>query len=70
VSDEDIIRSWKMGATVEQVAKEYMRRQNKEAERKREPKIKILQAMEVVEPIIFRYETKDWKKRGKNEVQI
>lgn len=65
--DEDIIKNWRMGYTKMKVAKEYMKSFNKSAERRRESKIKINQALEYVEPIIFKYETKDWSKT-KNEV--
>ena len=43
------------------VAKEYMQEYNKEAMRKGEKKINKDQALAHVEPIIFAYQTKDWK---------
>ena len=38
-----------------------MKEYNKEAKRKKEPKITKIEALAHVEPIIFEYETKDWK---------
>lgn len=62
MTEEDIIRSWKSGLTVIAVSEEYMRLRNKELERKKEKKITIQDAMKFVEPIIYKYETKDWRK--------
>ena len=56
MSDEMIINSWKIGLTVQQVAKEYMTKHNKNL-KNGEKKINKLQAQEYVEPIIFNYQT-------------
>ena len=61
MTNEIIIKKWRMGKTTLQVAKDYMEEYNKEAKKKREPKISINQALTYIEPIIFEYETKDWK---------
>ena len=52
---EMIINLWKMGLTVQQVAKEYMGKHNKKL-KQGEKKINKLQAQEYVEPIIFNYQ--------------
>ena len=61
MTNETIIRKWKMGRTTVQVAKDYMQEYNKEAKKRREPKITRDQALAYIEPIIFEYETKDWE---------
>lgn len=61
MTNETIIKKWKIGKTTLQVAKDYMQEYNKEAEKRKEPKITKDQALAYVEPIIFEYETKDWK---------
>lgn len=61
MTNETIIRKWKMGKTTVQVAEDYMQEYNKEAKKRREPKITRDQALSYIEPIIFEYETKDWK---------
>lgn len=61
MTNEAIIKKWRIGKTTLQVAKDYMQEYNKEAKRKKEPKISKDQALAHVEPIIFKYETKDWK---------
>lgn len=61
MTNETIINKWKVGKTAIQVAKDYMQDCNKEAKKRREPKITRDQALAYVEPIIFEYETKDWK---------
>lgn len=61
MTNETIIRKWKMGKTTVQVAKDYMQEYNKEAKKRREPKITRDQALAYIEPIIFEYETKDWE---------
>ena len=58
---ETIIRKWRIGKTTLQVAKDYMDEYNKEAKKKKEPKITKEQALAHVEPIIYEHETKDWK---------
>lgn len=60
MTNETIIKKWRIGKTTMQVAKDYMDEYNKEA-KKREPKISKEQSLAHVEPIIFEYETKDWK---------
>lgn len=61
MTNETIIRKWKMGKTTVQVAKDYMQEYNKEAKKRREPKITRDQALAYIEPIIFEYKTKDWE---------
>lgn len=61
MTNETIIRKWRIGETTLQVAKDYMDEYNKEAKKKKEPKITKEQALAHVEPIIYEYETKDWK---------
>ncbi|MFR8116875.1 MAG: hypothetical protein ACLVAK_07735 [Clostridia bacterium] len=62
MTNETIINKWKVGKTAIQVAKDYMQDYNKEVEKKKEPRITKEQALAHVEPIIFEYETKDWRK--------
>lgn len=55
--DENVLKLWNMGLSKMQVVKEYMRENNKRARDKRDiDKITLKQAMEHVEPILFRYE--------------
>ena len=61
MTKETIIKKWRTGYTKFAVAKDYMQEYNKEAKKRREPKITKDQALAYVEPIIFEYETKDWK---------
>ena len=61
MTNETIIRKWRIGKTTLQVAKDYMDEYHKEAKKKKEPKITEEQALAHVEPIIYEYETKDWK---------
>lgn len=61
MNNEIIIKKWKIGKTTLQVAKEYMQDYNKEAKKKKEPRIIEEQALAYVEPIIYEYQTKDWK---------
>lgn len=61
MTDEMVIRRWKVGLSKFTVAKEYMQEYNKEAVRKGEKKINKDQALAHVEPIIFEHETKDWR---------
>ncbi len=61
MSEEDIIRNWKSGLTAIQIAKSYMKGHNEKAKRKNEPKIKIMEALAKVEPVIFNYETREWR---------
>ncbi len=61
MTNETIIRKWRIGKTTLQVAEDYMNEYNKEAKKKKEPKITKEQALAHVEPIIYEHETKDWK---------
>lgn len=61
MTNETIIRKWRIGKTTLQVAKDYMDKYNKETKKKKEPKITKEQALAHVEPIIYEHETKDWK---------
>lgn len=61
MTNETIINKWKVGKTAIQVARDYMQDYNKEAKKKKELRITREQALAYVEPIIFEYETKDWK---------
>lgn len=61
MTNETIINKWKVGASKFSIAKDYMQDYNKEAKKRKEPKITKEQALTHVEPIIFEYETKDWK---------
>nr|DAE21107.1 MAG TPA: hypothetical protein [Siphoviridae sp. ctRCE13] len=61
MTNETIIRKWRIGKTTLQVAEDYMDEYNKEAKKKKEPKITKEQALAHVEPIIYEHETKDWK---------
>lgn len=56
MQDEDLIKLWNMGLTRNAVAKEYMKDNNRKAKEKKEIKrINIQQALQYVEPILFRY---------------
>ena len=61
MTNETIIKRWGTGLDKFAVAKDYMQEYNREAKKRREPKITKDQALAYVEPIIFDYETKDWK---------
>lgn len=61
MTEETIIKIWRSGKTVLQVAKDYMQEYNKQAKRKKEPKITNYDALAYVENIIFKFETKDWR---------
>ena len=61
MTNETIIKKWRIGKTTVQVAEDYMEEYNKEAKKKKEPKITKEQALAHVEPIIYEFETKDWK---------
>lgn len=62
MSNEDVLRLWNMGLSKMQVVKEYMRENNKRArDKKGVDKITMQQAMEHVEPILFKYETNRMK---------
>lgn len=55
MSNEMIIKLWKIGLTVQQVANEYMTKHNKNL-KENEKRINKKQAQEYVEPIIFDYQ--------------
>lgn len=61
MTKELIIKKWRTGKTTVQVAKDYMDEYNSQAKRRKEPKITKEQALAYVEPIIFEFETKDWR---------
>lgn len=61
MTKETIINKWKVGASKFSIAKDYMQDYNKEAKKKKEPRITKEQALAYVEPIIYEYQTKDWK---------
>lgn len=61
MTNETIIKKWRMGQTKFSVAKDCMQEYNREAKKRKETKITKDQALAYVEPIIFDYETKDWK---------
>ncbi len=65
MNDKEIISDWKSGLTTVQVAKNYMLTFNSKL-KKGEKKITKEQALAHVEPIIFDFETKGWKKCKKN----
>lgn len=62
MTSEDIIKRWRSGLTAIQVAKDYMQEYNRNATRRKEPKITKDEALYNVERVIFKFETKDWKK--------
>lgn len=61
MTKELIIKKWRSGKTTIQVAKDYMDEYNSQAKRRKEPKISKDQALAYIEPIIFEFETKDWR---------
>lgn len=62
MEDEYLIRIWNMGLTKMGVAKEYMRDNNKKAKTNKEIKrITKQQALEHVEPILYKYRMKQLK---------
>ena len=66
MTNTEILVTWKSGKTVQQVAKEYMESYNERAKRVGFDKINKRQTIEHVEPIIYEYETKDWRKKDEN----
>lgn len=64
MNESDIIREWRSGPTVMQVANQYLKSYNEKAKRRREPKITKDEALAHVEPVIFKYETRDWRKKA------
>lgn len=61
MDNETIIKEWRRGKTTVQVADAYMKEYNTQAKKKNETKITKEQALAHVEPIIFEFETKDWR---------
>lgn len=61
MTQEEVIKSWKSGLTTIQIAKEHTQLHNKKV--KKEEKITKMQALAYVEPIIYEYETKDWRNK-------
>ena len=61
MTKELIIKKWRSGKTTVQVAKDQMDEYNSQAKRRKEAKITKEQALTYVEPIIFEFETKDWR---------
>lgn len=61
MTEQEIINSWKVGRTTLQVAKLYREEYNEKAKQKQYSKITKEEALAYVEPIIYKYETKDWK---------
>lgn len=64
MNESDIIREWRSGLTVMQVANQYLKSYNEKAKRRREPKITKDEALAHVEPVIFKYKTRDWRKKA------
>lgn len=62
MTNEMIIKKWRNGQTKYSVAKDYMQEQNRIAKKRGEQKITEEQALAYVEPIIYEYETKDWRR--------
>ena len=61
MTEQEIINAWKVGRTTLQVAKLYREEYNEKAKHRQEPEITKEEALAYVEPIIYEYETKDWK---------
>lgn len=61
MTNETIVKKWRSGLSKFAVAKDYMQEYNRETKKRKETKITKDQALAYVEPIIFDYETKDWK---------
>lgn len=66
MSEEELIKLWNMGLTKLSVAKKYMNEYNKRIRDNKEmKKINVRQALEYVEPILFRYRMNQLReKRG------
>lgn len=62
MTNKAIIKKWRLGKTAIQVAEDYMNEYNKEAKKRKERKITKDQALGFIEPVIFEFETKDWRK--------
>ena len=61
MDNETIIKEWRRGKTTVQVANECMKEYNTQAKKNNETKITEEQALAHVEPIIYKFETKDWR---------
>lgn len=57
MSDEDVIRGWRTGRTVEGLTKSYMEVENKKRKRTGDKKITKIEALTHVESIIFKFQT-------------
>lgn len=62
MTNEIIIKKWRTGLNTLQIAKEYMKKHNEEAKKKKIARINLNQALAYIEPIIYEFETKDWRK--------
>jgi len=62
MTEEDILKSWKMGLTKYQIAEEHKKIYNKKQKQKktsdREKAINSVQALAYVEPTIYKYQMK------------
>lgn len=62
MQDEDLIKLWNIGLTRIAVAKEYMKDNNRKAKEKKEIKrITMQEALQHVEPILFKYRMRQLK---------
>lgn len=57
MSDETIIKNWRIGLTVKSIAKKYKEEVDKQRKRQGESKITIDEAFAYVERIIYKYQT-------------
>ena len=64
MEDKEIIDLWRSGLTVQQVAKEYMKKNNKKL-KKGEKRLTKIEAQRRIEPIIFKYQTSIMKGKVK-----
>ena len=62
MNNEAIIKRWRSGLSVLQVAKEYMEEYNEWSKRRKEPKVTQDEALKHVESVIFNFETNDWRR--------
>lgn len=62
MDNDTLIDMWNAGMTRVQVAKEYMKDNNRKAKKKKEMKrITIQEALQYIEPILFEYRVKQLK---------
>lgn len=62
MTSEEIIKKWRIGFNKFQIADEYMKENNDEAEKRKDiEKISKIQALAYIEPIIFKYTIKQFK---------